>query len=352
MEIPPGTDLTKVPLLPNPDGSPPNFDNPVSLKATTFSVTIILVATSSVLVLLRVKAHSKIYKGLALDDCFCIASWALTTVYSAVVMSSTSTARHIWDVPLSAIDESWVKQSAVLGTIYGPAMWFAKTAILTMYLRLFSVKTWMKWCCYCGIGFLFCAYWSLVPVSAIYNFPHGDEHWDLSLSIDSQPAQVPFVVMGLISVVSDLYILVLPFPILLTLQVSRKRRVGLCLVFLTAIIGIVSSCLVFYFRIVLWRNDTDDSTWNVAASYLTVAVEMNVAVIVSCTPAAAATWNLMLQDSKLLSSLRSLFNSSKNLVGDSSGSNASKIKHTEPAPVSTTYLISLESINTRGGDIV
>ena len=114
-------------------------------------------------------------------------------------------------------------------------MWFAKTAILTMYLRFFNVVVWMTWCCYIGIGFLFCAYWSLVPVSVIYNFPHGGEHWDLAMTLDSTPAQVPYVVMGLISVISDLYILIIPLPILAKLKVSLRKRIGLCLVFMTAI---------------------------------------------------------------------------------------------------------------------
>lgn len=133
------------------------------------------------------------------------------------------------------------QRSAVLGTMYGPAMWFAKAAILTMYLRLFGVKIWMRWCCYFGIGFLFCAYWSLVPVSAIYNFPHGNEKWDLSMDIKSATSQLAYVVIGLVSVVADLYILVLPFPILLTLRTSWKRRVGLGVVFLTAIMLVVPS---------------------------------------------------------------------------------------------------------------
>jgi hypothetical protein len=165
-------------------------------------------------------------------------------------------------------------------------MWFAKTAILAVYLRLFSVITWMRWCCWVGIAILFCAYWSLVPVSAVYNFPHGGEHWDLAMSMDSIPAQVPFLVMGVVSVASDLYILILPLPVLLRLHVNWKKKIGLCLVFAAAIMfvyplkalselanyrsGIVSSCFVLYFRIILWQNKTLDSTWNVAASYLTV----------------------------------------------------------------------------------
>lgn len=114
-------------------------------------------------------------------------------------------------------------------------MWLSKTAILMVYLRLFNVIGWMRWCCYLGIGFLFCAYWSLVPVSVIYNFPQDGERWDLAMSLDSVPAQLPFVIIGLVSIISDLYILVLPLPALFKLQVSWRRKFGLCLMFMTAI---------------------------------------------------------------------------------------------------------------------
>lgn len=347
-ETPSTVDLSTIPLLANPDGSPPNFVDPPSLKATTYTVTIILMVASFMLVSLRLRANLKLYHKFAIDDYFCVVAWVLATVYGIIVITSTSTARHIWDVPLSAIDSSWVKRSAVLGTIYGPAMWFAKAAILTMYLRLFKIVSWMRWCCIGGIVFLFCAYWSLVPVSVIYNFPHGDEHWDLAMTADSATSQVAYVVLGLISVISDLYILILPFPILLKLQVSLKKKIGLCFVFLAAAIGIVSSIFVFYLRVVLWQNKTLDSTWNVAASYLTVAVEMDVAVIVSCTPAAAASWKLLLQDSRLISSLRSAFTSSKSLVQHAT--NSKTTKNNKSSPNIDMEHISLDSLELRPQD--
>ncbi|PSR88505.1 hypothetical protein BD289DRAFT_482107 [Coniella lustricola] len=279
-------------------------------------------------------------------DC-CIAAWLLSAAYSIIVMTCTSTARHIWDVPLSAVNASWIKRSAVLGTIYGPAMWLAKTAILTMYLRLFGVKAWMRWCCYGGIIFLACAYWSLVPVSAVYNFPHGDEKWDLATDEKAAPAQSAFMVMGLIGVISDVYILILPWPILMTLHTSLRRKLALGVVFLTAIVGIASSCVVFALRVVLWRAKTEDSTWNVAASYLTTAVEMNVAVIVSCAPAAAAWWKHAVQESQWFSSLRSVFRTSKTHTLDTSASK-SNLKSADPEPETGSNLnadcISLKSL--------
>lgn len=65
----PGADLTKTPLLPNPNGSPPNFDDPPSLKAATYSVTLIVITLSLALLALRLRTNLKIHKKLATDDC-------------------------------------------------------------------------------------------------------------------------------------------------------------------------------------------------------------------------------------------------------------------------------------------
>ena len=74
-----------------------------------------------------------------------------------------------------------------------------------------------------------------MPISIVYNFPHGKEHWDLTMSLHSRPVQGAIAVVGLINLISDLYILVLPLPILATLPISKKKRLGLCLIFATAI---------------------------------------------------------------------------------------------------------------------
>jgi hypothetical protein len=107
-----------------------------------------------------------------------------------------------------------LQRSAVLGTIYDPALSFAKSAILAVYLRLFIVIGWMRWSCYIGIGFLFCAYWNLVPVSVIYNFLHGGKKWNLAMTADSAPAQILFLVLAIISDVSDLFIFIFTSPVL------------------------------------------------------------------------------------------------------------------------------------------
>ncbi|KEY64658.1 hypothetical protein S7711_02858 [Stachybotrys chartarum IBT 7711] len=250
-------------IVSNPNGSPPDFETLSSLQAVTYTLCVILTSIAFTVVLLRLWTNYRKLTKLTFDDSdICLA-------YTN--RSAASTARHAWDVPRSAIDASWIQRGAILSTIWGPAMWFAKTAILTMYARIFSPLAWMQLCCYFAMGFLFCAFWSLVPLSVLYNFPHKGEQWDLPMMIGGMWTHLPFAIVGLISVLADVLIVVLPLPTLLRLQMSWKRRLGLSLMFLTAAICIVSGCVVFYLRIVLWRNRDADLTWNFAACWLTLA---------------------------------------------------------------------------------
>lgn len=70
--IPPGTDLSTIPLAPNPNGSPPNFVDPPSLANTILGVAIPLMVISTILVGIRLATNFKNTRKLGLDDCMWI----------------------------------------------------------------------------------------------------------------------------------------------------------------------------------------------------------------------------------------------------------------------------------------
>lgn len=67
--IPPGADLSKIPLAPNPDGSPPNLVNPPSQSDLPLAVGLPLALISFCFVLLRLATNFKHVRKLGLDDC-------------------------------------------------------------------------------------------------------------------------------------------------------------------------------------------------------------------------------------------------------------------------------------------
>lgn len=67
--IPPGVNPSTIPLAPNPNGGPPNFEDPPSLDSAVLGVGVTLIIISSLLVTLRLTTNFKNTGRLGLDDC-------------------------------------------------------------------------------------------------------------------------------------------------------------------------------------------------------------------------------------------------------------------------------------------
>jgi len=67
--IPPGTDLSKIPLAPNPNGDLPNFMNPPSQAATALAVGLPLAIIGTFVVAFRLITNYRHVRKLCLDDC-------------------------------------------------------------------------------------------------------------------------------------------------------------------------------------------------------------------------------------------------------------------------------------------
>jgi hypothetical protein len=66
--LPPGMDLSKIPLMPNPSGAPPNFVNPPDLMGAVLGVGIALMVLSGILLIFRLVTNYKISR-ITFDDC-------------------------------------------------------------------------------------------------------------------------------------------------------------------------------------------------------------------------------------------------------------------------------------------
>ena len=152
---------------------------------------------------------------------------------------------------------------------FGPGIWFAKAAILMLYLRVFQVKKLIRFFIYFGLAFTFVLYWISVPLFSYYCTPRAGQAWGLELllrkcSINSKLA----VIHGVFGVITDIYIFILPLPTIFHLNLAYKKKVGLAAIFMTGILGIVASALSLYFRVLNWQRK--DATWNSAKAYICV----------------------------------------------------------------------------------
>lgn len=71
MELPPGTDLSKVPIGPPPPGVIPNFVNPKSTAGEATAVTIVFTIVMLLFVLVRMYTKIFVSRSRGWDDCTC-----------------------------------------------------------------------------------------------------------------------------------------------------------------------------------------------------------------------------------------------------------------------------------------
>ena len=119
----------------------------------------------------------------------------------------------------------------------GPTIFFAKLFIFLLYLSIFQVKQTMRLAIYFGIFLNFAIYWPNVAINSYYDAPHYGEQWDVATIAARGRIAIAFsIVQGVMAVVIDLYIFVLPIPVLLGLQLQRRKKIQVLAIFGTALL--------------------------------------------------------------------------------------------------------------------
>ncbi len=121
--------------------------------------------------------------------------------------------------------------------ILGPTLFFAKSSIFLLYLRVFTIDKKMRRSIWLGLTFNFILYWINIPFESWNCAPRAGDSWGLDTTGRTCANNIMFgLVQGVLSVVLDLYIFFLPIPIVLGLQMSLRNRLAILGVFGTAIL--------------------------------------------------------------------------------------------------------------------
>ncbi|KAL8835412.1 MAG: hypothetical protein Q9176_006913 [Flavoplaca citrina] len=285
-QIPPGTDLTKTPAGKPPPGVDSNLVDPPSLATATHVVTTVMIILASIFVLIRLSSIILSGRRTAWDDYTCFIGFVLITAFAGLVMAFTNVARHVWDIPLSyLLAPSYLRFIFAQNILQAPAVGFAKASILLLYLRIFSVKPKMRYAIYAGLIFTGILYGVHLPLVIGFCAPRGDSK---IIDFDScAKLTVWGPVQGFLAMLLDVYIFILPFPVINHLKLPPGKRVGVYVLFGTAICGIVASTLAEVYRFKQWFNRAD-LNWHEAKLFICIIVEGYIAVIVGSMPALAA----------------------------------------------------------------
>ncbi|KAI5919379.1 hypothetical protein F4810DRAFT_510352 [Camillea tinctor] len=146
----------------------------------------------------------------------------------------------------------------------GAAMYFAKTPLILLYIRLFGIHQWLRVSCYLlltvtAVIYLVCAIYSGV------NCISHDGNYDTPFLLRCMTNTfIPALCRCFTSIITDILILLLPLPVVAKLHLPRARKIGLMIVFMTGIFAIVAGCVSLYYQ---WKMKQSSN-----ASDMTVAI--------------------------------------------------------------------------------
>ena len=123
--------------------------------------------------------------------------------------------------------------------LLGPTIFFSKEAIFLLYLEIFHVKKGMRIAIYVGMIFTGFAYWTGIIIESIFCAAHIGETWDplagAPESMRCVKSEYWGIVQGGCAIIIDVFIFVLPIPVILRLQLATRRKFQILGVFMTAI---------------------------------------------------------------------------------------------------------------------
>ncbi|KAE8317416.1 hypothetical protein BDV41DRAFT_584303 [Aspergillus transmontanensis] len=200
---------------------------------------------------------------------------------------------HGWDVPKSDFVEFQklltsirAKASYAITLIYVPTVFVVKLALLSVMLRIFAPDRRKVLVIHISlivlllyyIPALFIKVFFCKPISAYW---HGTS--DGGTCIDQQKV---IIADSAISIVSDLWILILPVPMLWSLHMSRMKK--LRVIGILGAGGIATAFSIWRLVIMVEEAPTTDITWFWIHAVLTANAEAGIGLICACLPALSA----------------------------------------------------------------
>ncbi|KAI4170114.1 MAG: hypothetical protein LQ348_007176 [Seirophora lacunosa] len=273
------------PLASPPPGAVQNLANPESRAYQIYAISAVFLALTISFLLIRLYAKLYIQRSRTWDDSVISYTGVIITV-----VSEPGGAKHLWDTTIGDFSDKGFIEELVVVALYGPVIFLVKLALFLLYLHLFGRLRWLRWLVWLGILVTGCFYVSGPIVVFTLCAPSRGDSW-LGMSFKSKcrnGLQDYGVAQGTINLLSDFYLLVVPIPAVLALQLPKKKKIGVIAIFMTGFLACIVSTVALGLRITY--NKTADITWNVITLYIMTIVEMNVGLMVACMPSIATVF--------------------------------------------------------------
>lgn len=116
--------------------------------------------------------------------------------------------------------------------LYGPVISFIKLALFLVILRIISILRWLRILVYVGAIFNVLFYFSgSIALFVLASPRHGQNYLTVLAGPAGAHGKTLVIVQGVVNVVSDFYLLVVPLPAVWDLKLPLNKRLRILAIF-------------------------------------------------------------------------------------------------------------------------
>ncbi|PSN63827.1 hypothetical protein BS50DRAFT_90101 [Corynespora cassiicola Philippines] len=226
---------------------------------------------------------------LGIADFFLILGFFLSiaTAGTGAMNIRYGVAVHQWNLTLGTYFKLlyWVN---IHQLVYAPTMLSIKIAIVLQYMSIFSpercrnkIMHYGGWATIVANAMFYIIRWFLTLLSC----RPRKKIWDKSEPGSCIRTNQFLTATGFVNAISDIIILILPLMVLWKLQLPRKKKFEISLLFATGLLACVASCLRIYYSLMFIIGDSTslDMSYNIGWEGLWAYAEVALGIIVACS---------------------------------------------------------------------
>ncbi|KAL9113461.1 MAG: hypothetical protein Q9227_002502 [Pyrenula ochraceoflavens] len=183
------------------------------------------------------------------------------------------------------------KWSSASGFCYTIVITLAKCSVLCLYIRIFRVKGTFIRLCYLTIAVHVAWCVASVLIGALRCIPVKDG-WTFDPKNKNTRCvnlQDFLLANSIPNIILDVVIIILPMKMIWNLQLSKPRRIGICVAFCLGLMDVVIACIRTN---IIVKADLFDMTWANLSLTLYTTLEGDVGIIGACAPALAPVFRI------------------------------------------------------------
>ncbi|MCJ1395154.1 hypothetical protein MMC18_008035 [Xylographa bjoerkii] len=305
------TSLESQPLSAPPPGVIPNFTHPESIASEIYVAAGVCMPLVLLFAVVRYYAKIVVMKKWAWDDL----TFTLGLIAGLSYMSLSFLAAsggvfgvHVWDILLAEYSTEKLILSQLFEAIYGPLIWFVKLSLFMLYVQTFRPLKWLRYWAYAGALVTGLFYYSTtIAMLAICVPRDGINQLSLFTALNSpfcfRSTTILVIVIGVVSLISDLYLVILPLPAVWMLRLPLRRKIAVSAMFFVGSTACIASAFALAYRVRVIVHG--DPFWDYVPLSVVTNVEFTAGLLVCCMPTIAIVFrHFQIPMSHFLSSSR------------------------------------------------